>query len=174
VAIECVMYDILSKEETTRHELEIAAVDDYLIEAALAEDPPSGTFYDPDHESGTARLSSLGVCEHWNSPEEMLYSRNLGTGSGIELITTDGSTSVTVTPVSKHVTRISGGIRTSSGPTVFYMSHPTSGSNGSTATLFNLAGRKVRSVQVNQQGAPLPGNRNMNHAHGAYCIVKGK
>ncbi|MBN1756726.1 MAG: DUF362 domain-containing protein [Chitinispirillaceae bacterium] len=172
VAIECVMYDILSNEKTTRRDLEIAAVDDYLIEASLADDPPSGTFYDPDHESATARLSGLGVCEHWNSPEEMLYSRNLGTGSGIELIRTGGSTSVTVKPVSKHATRISVGIRTSSGPTVFYMSHPISGSNGSAATLFDLTGRKVRSIQVDQQGALYPDNGDINHAHGAYCIFE--
>lgn len=61
-------------------------VDDYLHEAALANKPPSGTFYDPDHPSPVKRLESLGVHEHWNSPAEKKYSRNLGTGRGIELI----------------------------------------------------------------------------------------
>ena len=28
---------------------------------------------------------SLGVHEHWNNPEQRMYSRNLGTGKGIEL-----------------------------------------------------------------------------------------
>lgn len=60
-------------------------VDDYLHEAALAGDPPSGTFYDPNHKTGTTRLTSLGVHEHWNNPREKKYSRNLGTGDGIEL-----------------------------------------------------------------------------------------
>jgi hypothetical protein len=61
-------------------------VDDYLHEAALAASPPSGTFYDPDHPTPVKRLTSLGVHEHWNNPLEKKYSRNLGTGNGIELV----------------------------------------------------------------------------------------
>jgi len=63
-----------------------SGVDDYLREAALANDPPSGTFYDPDHATATQRLASLGAHEHWNDPREKRYSRNLGTGEGIELV----------------------------------------------------------------------------------------
>ena len=48
--------------------------------------PPSGTFYDPDHPTPVKRLASLGVHEHWNNAEEKKYSRNLGTGKGIELV----------------------------------------------------------------------------------------
>jgi len=58
--------------------------DNYLHEAALADNPPSGTFYDPEGD-GT-RLTSLGVHEHWNNPTDKKYSRNLGTGNGIELV----------------------------------------------------------------------------------------
>jgi uncharacterized protein (DUF362 family) len=61
-------------------------VDDYLREAALAHSPPSGTFYDPDHAAPVKRLASLGVHEHWNNPQQKKYSRNLGTGQGIELV----------------------------------------------------------------------------------------
>ena len=61
-------------------------VDDYLHEAALAANPPSGTFYDPDHPAPQSRLASLGVHEHWNNPAVKKYSRNLGTGAGIELV----------------------------------------------------------------------------------------
>jgi hypothetical protein len=57
---------------------------DYLHEAAQADNPASGTFYDPG-KSGT-RLASLGVHEHWNNATDKQYSRNLGTGQGIELI----------------------------------------------------------------------------------------
>jgi hypothetical protein len=64
-----------------------SGVDDYLHEAALADNPPSGTFYDPDHATAVKRLASLGVHEHWNNPNEKKYSRNLGTGKGIELVT---------------------------------------------------------------------------------------
>lgn len=60
--------------------------EDYLHEAALADNPPSGTFYDPNHPRPTQRLASLGVHEHWNNPEERKYSRNLGRPEGIELL----------------------------------------------------------------------------------------
>jgi hypothetical protein len=58
--------------------------EDYLHEAALASAPPSGTAYDPEND-GT-RLASLGVHEHWNNPQQKLYSRNLGLDQGIELV----------------------------------------------------------------------------------------
>ena len=35
---------------------------------------------------GSKPLASLGVHEHWNNPADRQYSRNLGTGDGIELI----------------------------------------------------------------------------------------
>ncbi|MHC4542849.1 MAG: DUF362 domain-containing protein, partial [Planctomycetota bacterium] len=87
VAIDSVCIDFLRSEPTMTY---IAApdnystVDDYLHEAAMANDPCSGTFYDPD---GTGYgLQSLGVHEHWNNAVEKQYSRNLGTGDGVELI----------------------------------------------------------------------------------------
>jgi len=53
-------------------------------ESALAGNPPSGTVYDPERD-GT-RLTSLGVSEHWNNPQEKRYSRDLKSGNGIELV----------------------------------------------------------------------------------------
>ena len=84
LAVDSVGFDVLSTEwpDITGK----GGVDDYLHEAALANDPPSGTSYDPDHATATKRLPSLGVHEHWNSPQERRYSRNLGTGEGIELV----------------------------------------------------------------------------------------
>jgi hypothetical protein len=67
----------------------MAGTDDYLHEAALADNPPSGTFYDPDHATNTTRLPSLGTHEHWNNAADKQYSRNLGTGDGIELFEAD-------------------------------------------------------------------------------------
>ena len=58
--------------------------ENYLHEAARADNPPSGTVYDPEGD-GTP-LGSLGVHEHWNNPVDKKYSRNLGTGDGIELV----------------------------------------------------------------------------------------
>jgi hypothetical protein len=45
---------------------------------------PDNIVYDPEGD-GT-EIGSLGVHEHWNNSEDMQYSRNLGTGEGIELI----------------------------------------------------------------------------------------
>ncbi len=58
--------------------------ENYLHEMALADNPPSGIFYDPEGDG--VRLESMGVHEHWNNPVDRQYSRNLGTGEGIELV----------------------------------------------------------------------------------------
>lgn len=83
VAIDSVGYDFLWSEW---EEFRMAGGDDYLHEAALASNPPSGTFYDPNHPAPTKRLASLGVHEHWNNPRDRQYSRNLGGREGIELV----------------------------------------------------------------------------------------
>ncbi len=85
VAIDSVAFDFLWAEWNNHPHM--SGADDYLHEAALADNPPSGTFYDPDHETPVRRLASLGVHEHWNNPRDRQYSRNLGGGKGIELIT---------------------------------------------------------------------------------------
>ena len=82
VAIESVGVDFFGAEKTSAWMA--GAVDNYLHEAALAQQPPSKTRYAP---SGDGKpLTSLGVHEHWNSPEKKQYSRNLGSGKGIELL----------------------------------------------------------------------------------------
>jgi hypothetical protein len=61
-----------------------ANADDYLMEAALAEDPPSGTAY---RQNGKP-VKSLGVFEHWDGDQSRQYSRNKDPkhGKGIELV----------------------------------------------------------------------------------------
>jgi uncharacterized protein DUF362 len=81
VAVDSVGFDFLTSEWP--HLVDIANADNYLREAALANDPPSKTFYNPERD-GT-RCPSLGVFEHWNNAAERKYSRNLGKASGIEL-----------------------------------------------------------------------------------------
>jgi hypothetical protein len=83
VAIDSVAFDFLINEWPETDGPNYPGTDDYLHEAALADDPCSLTFYDPERD-GT-RLASLGVHEHWNNPIDKQYSRNLGTGDGIEL-----------------------------------------------------------------------------------------
>jgi hypothetical protein len=91
VAIDSVAYDFLLHEwpeVVTGGVNEPGSLEggqeDYLHEAALADTPPSGTFYDPDGDG--VGLASLGVHEHWDSPETKRYGRNLGKERGIELV----------------------------------------------------------------------------------------
>ena len=81
VAIDSVGLDFLRSEPRCTQVQGTA--DNYLHEAALAGNPPSGTYYDPEGDG--SKLASLGVHEHWNNSTDRQYSRNLGTGDGIEL-----------------------------------------------------------------------------------------
>jgi hypothetical protein len=103
VAIESVGYDFLRAEFTTDRPdigdgagtyVQMDGVDDYLHQAADPTNWPDSILgadglkypfagYDPEND-GTL-LTSLGVHEHWDNPVDMQYSRNLGTGDGIEL-----------------------------------------------------------------------------------------
>lgn len=83
VAIDAVGLDFIYNEFPDAVDLNYA--DSYLLEAAKADNPPSGTLYDPEND-GT-KLKSLGVLEHWNNVNDKQYSRNLGKKTGIELVT---------------------------------------------------------------------------------------
>ena len=58
-------------------------VENYLHEAALAGNAPSGTPYE---DGSGRRVLSLGVHEHWNNTVDKQYGRNLGRAEGIELV----------------------------------------------------------------------------------------
>jgi hypothetical protein len=97
VAIESVGFDFLYEEFDEDHPTEgnpantnkgpfprWPAVDDYLHQAADPANWPTDFEYDPE-DDGIA-LTSLGTHEHWNNAVDKQYSRNLGTGDGIELV----------------------------------------------------------------------------------------
>ena len=102
VAIESVGYDFLYEEfpidqSATLHPEEggtwsdnngpfshFKGADDYLHQAADPANWPAGIEYDPE-DDGTV-LGSMGTHEHWKNATEKLYSRNMGTGNGIELV----------------------------------------------------------------------------------------
>jgi hypothetical protein len=95
VAIESVCLDILQKEFTVENlgvnpprylYCRFDGVDDYLHQAASSDYWPEGISYDPNNTGSP--IGSLGVHEHWNNVNDMQYSRNLGTGEGIELLKT--------------------------------------------------------------------------------------
>jgi gluconolactonase len=118
VAIDSVGFDFLYAEY--ENPARRSGVDDYLHEAALANNPPSGTFYDPDHVGDVKRLTSLGVHEHWNNAKDKQYSRNLGTGKGIELIAVTPASAdkpSVIAPVAK-VKKLAGGFKFTEGPAV--------------------------------------------------------
>jgi uncharacterized protein (DUF362 family) len=83
VAIDSVALDFL-RSEPTLAAIVTGAVDNYLHEMALAHQAPSGTVYDPARTGKS--LVSLGVHEHWNNAADKKYTRNLGKGAGIELV----------------------------------------------------------------------------------------
>jgi hypothetical protein len=91
VAIESVGYDFLRSEFTSSRPsgdgagtyVQMDGVDDYLHQAASSSNWPTGIQYDPEND-GTV-IGSLGTHEHWNNAIDKEYSRNLGTGDGIEL-----------------------------------------------------------------------------------------
>jgi hypothetical protein len=99
VAMESVGYDFLrtefngvNKHDPYNNEWESFVnsfgVDDYMHQAADSTNWPRGMIYDPDN-SGKP-IAVLGVHEHWNNPVDKQYSRNLGTGKGIELVSIPG------------------------------------------------------------------------------------
>jgi len=116
VAIDSVGFDFLLVD--LPKSTSMPGTDDYLYEAALADNPPSGTYYDPDHAENTTRLASLGVHEHWNNAEEKQYSRNLGKNEGIELVKTspDITKPLSVVAPGAKVTLLAGSFRFTEGP----------------------------------------------------------
>ena len=119
VAIDSVGFDFL-RTEYEEHPRKLG-VDDFLHEAALADNPPSGTFYDPDHSGNVKRLASLGVHEHWNNPKDKRYSRNLGKGKGIELVAitpTDEAEKQGIIAAGAKVEKLAGGFKFTEGPAV--------------------------------------------------------
>jgi hypothetical protein len=91
VALDCVGLDILysqtikNVDSNGQSRLLIREYSqDYLLEMAQANNPPSGTKYMQEGK----QLESLGVFEHWDNDLSRKYSRNLDkkNGKGIELI----------------------------------------------------------------------------------------
>lgn len=88
VAIESVCHDFLRTEYNgptiPERRPNWHGVDDYLHQAADSSNWPEGIVYDPDNNG--VLIASLGVHEHWNDSINKEYTRNLGTGNGIELL----------------------------------------------------------------------------------------
>jgi len=94
IAIDSVALDFM-RSEPTLSAIVTGAVDNYLHEASQANKPPSKTVYDPEKDGKP--LASQGVHEHWNNAADKKYSRNLGTGTGIEIVSVPSATTVAST-----------------------------------------------------------------------------
>jgi hypothetical protein len=113
VAIESVGYDFLRSEFTADRNppagtyVQMAAVDDYLHQAADSANWPNGIVYDPDNTG--VPLVSLGTHEHWNNATAKQYSRNLTpAGTGIELVQTGQA--IGVDPISDRTVLVGGSV----------------------------------------------------------------
>jgi hypothetical protein len=99
VAIESVGFDVLYYEMDGSNGLDafphFGAVDDYLHHAADKSTWPQGIQYDPNDDGKL--FQSLGVHEHWNNSTDRKYTRNLGTGNGIELVFIDRASLIVAT-----------------------------------------------------------------------------
>jgi hypothetical protein len=98
VAIESVGFDFLYAEFYVGNPSgnafpHYSGVDDFLHQAADSLNWPEGIKYDPEGD-GTYLPRSMGVHEHWNNAAEKKYTRDLGTGTGIELVKVQDVTSV--------------------------------------------------------------------------------
>ncbi len=138
LAIESVGYDFLRSEFTVARgadpSVQMSGVDDYLHQAADSANWPRGIRFDPDNDG--VCYASLGVHEHWNNVIDKKYSRNLGTGNGIELIDIEQSTP-------SHVVEREGV------PVVFQLSQNYPNPfNPSTKIQFSIANRKRTIVKV--------------------------
>jgi len=161
VAIESVCLDFIRTEAAAQmaanklHDTTIyGAVDNYLHEAAMANNPPSGTFYAPNGDG--VRLQSLGVHEHWNNSTERKYSRNLGTGNGIELVQLKSTT----TSVPEAASAPAGFVLSQNYPNPF---------NPSTTIRFDVATRsKVRLSIYNVLGQKVTELANEEMSTGSY------
>jgi hypothetical protein len=131
VAIDSVGYDFLKAEWPSVVSDGVPAygpdglqggAEDYIHEAALANNPPSGTFYDPEHD-GFA-MQSLGVHEHWNNSTLKQYSRNRGLHQGIELLSLrydDGAIQRAKCTGNTSTVVVAGGIITAATTNDFYI-----------------------------------------------------
>ena len=87
VAIDSVGADFLINEPTLQKNNGTLRnnpnVENYLHEAGLVGEAPSGTVY---YDGNGEQIVNLGVHEHWNNSTLKQYSRNLGEEEGIELV----------------------------------------------------------------------------------------
>jgi hypothetical protein len=109
VAIESVCYDVLASQYSASCGfpwITMKGICEHLQQAADPTSWPAGITYRPNKNG--AALKSLGVYEHWNNATDQQYTRNLGTGNGIELIKLGPIDDLIAAPVQLSALSVSG------------------------------------------------------------------
>ena len=149
VALESVCFDFLKAEFTSTNPYgsypQIPGSDDHILQAADSSYWPKNIRYDPEND-GTV-IGSLGVCEHWNNPTDKLYSRNLKTGNGIELVAINRTLTAVNTTLSRspYEFRLSQNYPNPFNPTTA-ISYRLSASSQTTLKIFDIQGRVIATL----------------------------
>lgn len=180
VAISSVALDIL-QEEFQEEDLtttpprytyvRFSGVDDYLHQAASSDWWPEGITYDPEGD-GTA-VTSLGVHEHWNNPVDKQYSRNLGTGEGIELIyekTQQEPTSI----FDMNAEKVQVKAYLSFGNTTLNLEFNQDVSGQMAISIFNLSGRLMQNSTLESVRANTTNQISLNKYKPGYYLISIK
>jgi len=151
VALESVGFDFLYNEykdypsaHGNKNYPLVSGVQDYIYQAADPSNWPAGIKYDPSSADHSSPVGSLGVEEHWNNSTDKQYSRNLGTGTGIELVSYN-SIGTSARPVVKSTDF-------KSFPNPFTQSIRIDAGNGQTLNLniYNLQGQLIFASKMNK------------------------
>jgi hypothetical protein len=174
VAVSSVALDILQEEFQTEDltttpprytYVRFSGVDDYLHQAASSNWWPEDITYDPEGD-GTP-IPSLGVHEHWNNPVDKQYSRNLGTGAGIELIyqnTQQGSTFISEKIEVKSYL--------SSGNSILNLEFNMDLDGPFEIMIYDLSGKLMQISNLESVWANSPGQITLNNYKHGYYVIK--
>lgn len=120
------------------------AVDDYLHQAADKTNWPEGITYDPENDG--SEIGSLGVHEHWNNSTDMQYTRNLGTGNGIELVKLAPDFFTSDPIYGMHDRNIELNVYPNPIINEATIAFNSPGNGVASATVYSLEGRKIESI----------------------------
>ncbi len=159
VAIESVGFDFLHNEFYAGNPSgnafpQYSGVDDFLHQAADSLNWPATIKYDPEGD-GTYLPRSMGVHEHWNNAADKKYTRNLGTGEGIDLIEVEHPSDINTGDNANHLNEYF----------QLYTNYPNPFNPGTTivytlpkqssveVTIYDLEGHAARTYTFNAQSA---------------------
>jgi hypothetical protein len=145
VAIDAVCYDFLLEEYKSKPANQqypyFDGCDDYLFQAADPTYWPSDIVYDPEGD-GTP-LTSMGVYEHWNNSTDKKYTRNLGTGNGIELVAVNKNEVNSVSKMYTSTNRIAAKLFPNPAKDNVNIEYNLSEPSHVTAQIFDMNGKRV-------------------------------